>query len=104
MGRGSVCLERGLVKPWFEVLHLEVAVDDLKVLFGLVVEVLLELVALVAVVNSFDGLLEGYGDEQANDDGGNVDEEVAPGAGGVVCGVDVENRWRSKAESRRDKG
>jgi len=34
----------------------------------------------------FDGLFETDGDEQAEDDGGDVDEEVAPGAGSVVGG------------------
>ena len=91
MGRGGACLEGGLIEPGLEVLHLEVAVDDLEVLFGLVVEVFLELVALVAVVDGFDGLFEGDGDEEADDDGGDVDEEVAPGAGGVVGRVDVEH-------------
>ena len=31
------------------------------------------------------------GDEEAEDDGGDVDEEVAPGVGGVVGRVDVEH-------------
>ena len=47
---------------------------------------------LMAVVEVLDGLLEADGDEEADDDGGDVDEEVAPGAGGVVGGVDVEHR------------
>ena len=42
-------------------------------------------------MNPFDGLLEAYGDEQADADCGNVDEEVAPGMGGVVGGMDVEH-------------
>jgi hypothetical protein len=37
------------------------------------------------------GLFEADGDEEADDDGGDVDEEVAPGAGGVVGGVDIEH-------------
>src|SRR5277367_1224545 len=45
---------------------------------------------LVAMVDVFYGLFEAYGDEEAEDDGGDVDEEVAPGRGGVVSGVDVE--------------
>jgi hypothetical protein len=45
----------------------------------------------MAIVHGFDGLFEADGDEQAEDDGGDVDEEVAPGAGGVVSGVDVEH-------------
>src|SRR5258707_957186 len=39
----------------------------------------------------FDCLFEAYGDEEAEDDGCDVDEEVAPGAGGVVRGVDIEH-------------
>jgi hypothetical protein len=42
-------------------------------------------------MQSFHGLFEAYGDEEAEDDGGDVDEEVAPGAGGVVGWVDVEH-------------
>jgi hypothetical protein len=43
------------------------------------------------MVKVLDGLLEANGDEQAEDDGGDVDEEVSPGAGGVMGGVDVEH-------------
>jgi hypothetical protein len=39
----------------------------------------------MAVVEELDGLLETDGDEQANDDGGDVDEEVAPGVGFSGC-------------------
>jgi hypothetical protein len=46
---------------------------------------------LVAVVEVFDGLLEANGDQQADDDGGDVNEEVALGVGGVVWRVDVEH-------------
>ena len=49
------------------------------------------MVALVAVVNRFDALLEADGDEETDDDGGDVDEEFAPGAGGVRRWVDVEH-------------
>lgn len=81
-----------MIKPRLEILHLEVAVDDLEVLFGFVVEIFLELMALMAMVDELDGLLEGDSDEQAEDDGGDVDEEVAPSGGGVVGGMDVEHR------------
>jgi len=53
------------------------------------VEVFLELVALVTVVDGFDGLFQPYRDEEAEDDGCDVDEEVAPCGGGMVGGVDV---------------
>jgi hypothetical protein len=44
---------------------------------------LLELLALVVMMDRLNGLLEADGDEQTDDDGGDVDEEVAPGVGGV---------------------
>ena len=47
----------------------------------------------MAVMEVFDGLFETDGDEETEDDGGDVDEEVAPGAGGVMRGVDVEHGW-----------
>ena len=49
--------------------------------------------SFVAMVEVFDCLLEADGDEQANTDGGDVDEEVAPGVGGGVGRVDVEQGW-----------
>jgi hypothetical protein len=51
--------------------------------------VVCELVALMAMMDGFDGLFEADGDEEADDDGGDVDEEVAPGVGGGVGRVDV---------------
>jgi hypothetical protein len=47
---------------------------------------------LVAVVQELDRLLEADGDEETDNDGGDVEEEVAPGAGGVVERVDVEHK------------
>jgi hypothetical protein len=46
---------------------------------------------LVEVVEVLDELLEADGDEQAYDNGCDVDEEVAPCAGSVVGGVYVEH-------------
>jgi hypothetical protein len=46
---------------------------------------------LMVTVQGFDTLLQADGDEEADDDGDDVDEEVAPGAGGVVGWVDVEH-------------
>ena len=46
---------------------------------------------LMAMVEELDCLFEADGDEQTDDDGGDVDEEVAPGVGGVVGWVDVEH-------------
>ena len=39
----------------------------------------------------FNGLLEAYGDDEADDDGGNVDEEVAPDVRGAFGGMDYEH-------------
>jgi hypothetical protein len=91
MRRSRGCVAHGLIKPSLEGLHFEVAIDDLQILFGFVVEVFLELMALITVVDELDGLFEGYGDEEAYDDGDDVDEEVSPGAGGVVWWMDVEH-------------
>jgi hypothetical protein len=40
-------------------------------------------------MDCLDRLLEADGDEKADDDGGDVDEEVSPGVGGVSGRVDV---------------
>jgi hypothetical protein len=45
----------------------------------------------VSVVDGLDGLLQADGDEQANTDGGDVDEEVFPGVSGGVGRVDIEH-------------
>ena len=47
--------------------------------------------SLVAMMNILNRLFKADGDKKADDDGGDVDEEVSPGGGGVVCGVDVEH-------------
>ena len=44
---------------------------------------------LIALVDALDELLEADGDDEADDDGGDVDEEVFPGVGGGVGWVDV---------------
>ena len=44
----------------------------------------------MTVMEVLDGLFEADGDEEAEDNGGDVDEEVAPGGGGVMGGVYVE--------------
>jgi hypothetical protein len=46
---------------------------------------------LVAVVKELDGLFEAYGDEEADDDGGDVNEEVSPAVDGSVGRLDVEH-------------
>jgi hypothetical protein len=63
------------------------------VVFALVAEEFAGFGDLVAVVEVFDGLLEADGNEEAEDDGGDVDEEVAPSGGCVMgCG------WMSSME------
>jgi hypothetical protein len=57
----------------------------------LCVELFEEFLALMMPVDGFDGLFEIDGDEQADADGGDVEEEVAPGVGGGVGRVDVEH-------------
>ena len=54
-------------------------------------ELLAGLLQLVMVVEEFDGLLEADGDEEAYDDGGDVDEEVAPGVDGLMGRVNVDH-------------
>jgi hypothetical protein len=43
---------------------------------------------LVAIMNGFGTLFGADGDEQADDDGGDVDEEVSPRSVGVVRWMD----------------
>jgi hypothetical protein len=52
-------------------------------------QALAQIAELMAMMDIFHGLFEAYGYEEADDDGGDVDEEVAPGAGGMVWRVDV---------------
>ena len=72
----SILDEEGLVVPDFFA----------KIFSGLMQE--------VAMVNELDGLFEADGDEQADDDGGDVDEEVSPGGGGMVRRMDFEHGGR----------
>jgi hypothetical protein len=61
--------------------HVEIVSDDLAVTDGLGAQVGLESDALVMAVQDFDGLLEANCNEETDADGGDVDEEVAPGVG-----------------------
>jgi hypothetical protein len=54
-------------------------------------ELIEQLTALMAVMDELDSLLEADGDEEADADGGDVDEEVFPGVGGLVGRVDIEH-------------
>ncbi|MGD0649410.1 MAG: hypothetical protein ABR971_15605, partial [Acidobacteriaceae bacterium] len=98
VGGGAMLL--GGVQELGELLGVEIApaLGDSDVLEGDVyvaeafrVEVGFELVALVAMMQRLNGLLEADGDEQANADGGDVKKEVAPGMSGGVGRVDVEH-------------
>ncbi len=99
------CRSEGLVVPdgflelldtFSEPVHLVGLADVCLVgvlcnLLGFAVEVLAEFGGLVAVVEEFDGLFEAECDKKADGDGGDVDEEVAPGVGRMVGRVDVEH-------------
>ena|SRR5260370_35668367 len=56
------------------------------------VDTALEIYHLSRTVDRFYGLLEA-GDEEADDDGGDADEEVAPGVGRGVGRVRFEHAW-----------
>jgi len=60
-------------------------VAEVKV--GVGEDALSHVVELLAMMEVLDGLLEADGDDEAEDDGGDMDEEVSPGIGGVVGGV-----------------
>jgi hypothetical protein len=66
-------------------------VDVLEVYPGIGQLAAAQLLELMELMKVLHGLFEAYGDEEADDDGGDVDEEVAPSGGGVVGGVDVEH-------------
>jgi hypothetical protein len=55
-------------------------------------KILDELPPFVVAMHRFDSLLQGDGDEQADTNGGDVDEEVAPGVGRGVGRVNVEHK------------
>ena len=63
--------------------------DEFKVLLGLDVHLLFEILALMVMVDGFHALLEADGDEKSDADGGDVDEEVAPGVRGMVGWMNV---------------
>ena len=65
-------------------------VAEVKV--GVGEDALSHVVELMAMMEVLDGLLEADGDDEAEDDGGDMDEEVSPGIGGVVGG------WTSSME------
>jgi hypothetical protein len=46
---------------------------------------------LMAVVDVLDRLFESDGDDEADDDGGDVEEEVFPCVSGLVRGMDIKH-------------
>jgi hypothetical protein len=68
----------------------DVRLKNRKIALGLRMHPIDEFDALVAMNQSLDGLFKPDGDQEADDDGRDVDEEVSPGVGGVVGWVDVE--------------
>ncbi len=65
-----------------QVLHAELS-------FG--AQVFAEVIPLMTMMEELNSLLESDGDEQANDNGGDVDEEVAPGVNRMMGWMDVEH-------------
>src|ERR1700722_12572347 len=70
---------------------LEVVAIDLAVFLALFGESFAGFGDFAALMDALDGLFEGDGFEEADDDGDDVDEEVSPGGGGVMGGMDVEH-------------
>src|SRR5258708_12680625 len=72
-------------------------VDDSELIYvvevkaGVGDEALAQLAELMLMMEVLDGLFEAVGDEEAEDDGGDVDEEVAPCAAAVVGWVPLEH-------------
>ena len=69
-----------------------VALDVFLVSLALPLELLLQLMALMPVVQQFDRLLEADGDDKPDHDGDDVDDEVFPGVRGFVRRVYIEHR------------
>jgi hypothetical protein len=69
--------------------------EELTILLAFLLEGFSQLLHLMSVVEVFNGLLEADGDEEADDDGGDVDEEVFPGVSGFVGRVYVEHIART---------
>ena len=75
----------------------EIAVGESPIALRLGMELLLQLIALMMVVDGFDGLLEADGDEQAHADGGDVDEEIFPAMRGFVRRMYIEHKSSPRA-------
>jgi hypothetical protein len=66
--------------------------EDLDVLLALEAELFAGLLDLMAMVEVLHALLQADCDDEAHDDGGDVDEEVSPGVGSVCGWMDVKHR------------
>lgn len=71
----------------------DIVSGDLCVVFDLFDEPLASVFPFMAMVEKLDGLLQTDGDEQADDDSGDVDEEVLPGVRGFVRRMNIEHGW-----------
>jgi hypothetical protein len=68
-----------------------IATKRLSVLFALLRKSSSGLGYLVMVMNALDSLFETYGNKQADDDGGDVDEKVSPGVNSVIGWMHIEH-------------
>ena len=88
---GTECVHDGMAPSGPLEIAVDVGAQEDDVAFGLGAHLLHHHLSLVAMVEGFDGLFKADGDEQAHADGGDVDEEIAPGVDGVMERVDVEH-------------
>jgi hypothetical protein len=68
-----------------------VPTKGLSVLFPFLRESSSSLRYFVMVMNALDSLLETHGNEQADDDRGNVNEKVSPGVNSVIGWMHIEH-------------
>ena len=67
--------------------------EDRDASLRLSAQVFFQLPALVPMVEVLHRRFQADGNHQPQHDGGDVDEEVAPGGGGVVGRVNIEHGW-----------
>jgi hypothetical protein len=72
---------------------LDVLMEQRDVLVPFLLQRRARLRDLVTMVEELDGLLQSDGNEQADDDGRDMDEEVFQGVDGFVGSVDVEHGY-----------
>src|SRR6202011_5175231 len=69
-----------------------VVLDISPIRLSISLECCCQLLALVAVVQELDSLFKADGDDQANEDGGNVNQEILPRMDGLVGSVRIKHR------------